>query len=577
MKMTKKAITLGLGLVVMGSASFAQSLDDAKKAIDAEQYQKATAMLKALVQSQNKKGENYFYLGDVYLKRDYVDSARAAFTAGVTADAKNPLNYVGLGHADLVSNNSTSAKTNFDKAIEVSSKKDYTPYLYTGKAYLDIDKPDFAAALPNLQKADELDDKDKEPQIFVALGDYYALQRKNSEALGAYMNALSLDPKLYRSTVQIGRMYKESRAFSEGETELKNVITADPNYGPAYRELAELYRQWADFEPASAEAKNADAITNYKKYLDLTDKSYESRIRYAQILFYAKDYKSLEQETTELATMNPNDPKNVVVLRLRGYSAYENGNYPQSLEFMNDFFAKVKDTTRIISEDYLYLGQAQLKNQQDSLGIINVTKALVRDSSKSTILADLAKSYYDAKDYKRAMETYAIANRFNPNAKGAGSLLNFYYHGLASYFYYGQGYNAKTNPSKDILVRADSSFATVAKFSPTTYDAYLWRARVNNLKDSDTDPVGLKLPFYQQYVDSLTAHPDKQTATAKKNMVEAYNQIAGFASYKEDKVKAKEYWEKALAINPQDATAQEGIKSLTAPAPKAAPKATPKK
>jgi hypothetical protein len=29
MKMTKKAITLSLGLVVMGSASFAQNLDDA--------------------------------------------------------------------------------------------------------------------------------------------------------------------------------------------------------------------------------------------------------------------------------------------------------------------------------------------------------------------------------------------------------------------------------------------------------------------------------------------------------------------------------------------------------------------
>lgn len=569
MKMTKKAITLGLGLVVLGSASFAQSLDDAKKAIDAEQYQKATSMLKALVQSQGKKGENYFYLGDVYLKRDYLDSARAAFTQGVTADAKNPLNYVGLGQADLMSNNAASAKTNFDKAIEVSSKKDYTPYLYTGKAYIAIDKPDFGEALPNLLKADELDDKDKDPETFLALGDFYALQRKNSEALQNYMRALSLNPALYRSTVQIGRMYKESRAFAESETELKNVVAADPNYGPAYRELAELYRQWADFEPASAEAKNADAIANYKKYLDLTDKSYESRIRYAQILFYAKDYKSLEQETTELATMNPNDSKNLVVLRLRGYSAFENGNYPQSLEFMNDFFSKVKDTTRIIPEDYLYLGQAQLKNQQDSMGIINVTKALVRDSSKSVILADLAKSYYDAKDYEKAMKTYAIANRFNPNANGAGSLLNFYYHGLASYFFYGAGFNANTNPSKDILVAADSSFATVAKYAPTTYEAYLWRARVNNLKDSDTDPVGLKLPFYQQYVDSLELHVDKQTASAKKNMVEAYNQIAGFASYKDDKEKAKLYWDKALAIDPANATAAEGIKSLTAPAPKA--------
>ncbi|WP_449435913.1 tetratricopeptide repeat protein [Pedobacter steynii] len=97
-----------------------------------------------------------------------------------------------------------------------------------------------------MQKAEELDDKDKEAETFVALGDYYALQRKNSEALQNYMRALSIDPALYRSTVQIGRMYKESRAFSDAEGELKNVVTADPNYGPAYRELAELYMQWAN-------------------------------------------------------------------------------------------------------------------------------------------------------------------------------------------------------------------------------------------------------------------------------------------------------------------------------------------
>ncbi|WP_285060403.1 tetratricopeptide repeat protein [Pedobacter ginsengisoli] len=575
MKMTKKAITLGLGLVVIGSASFAQSLDDAKKAIDAEQYQKATSMLKTLVKSKASDGENYFYLGNVYLKRDYLDSARAAFTQGVAAEAKNPLNYVGLGQADLMSNNATSAKTNFDKAIDVASKKDYIPYLYIGKAHIAIEKPDFAAALPNLQKADELDEKDKDPETFVALGDFYALQRKNSEALQNYMRALSINPALYRSTVQIGRMYKESRAFIEGETELKNVIAADANYGPAYRELAELYRQWADFEPASAATKNADAITNYKKYLDLTDKSYESRIRYAQILFYAKDYKTLEQETTELAAMNPNDPKNLIVLRLRGYSSFENKNYPQSLQFMNDFFAKVKDTTRIISEDYLYLGQAQLQNQQDSLGIINITKALVRDSSKSVILADLAKTYFDAKDYEKAMNTYAVANRFNPNGKG--SAYNFYYHGVAAYYFYAKGLNAKTNPSKDILVKADSSFSTLAKLSPSTIDAYLWRARANYLLDSDTDPKGLQIPFYQQYLDSAEAHVEKQTPLMKKYMVEAYNNIAGYALYKEDKEKAKLYWDKALVLDPANATATEGIKSLTAPAPKATTKAVPKK
>ncbi|MHA4893970.1 tetratricopeptide repeat protein [Pedobacter sp. PWIIR3] len=568
MKMTKKAIALSLGLVVMGSAAFAQSLADAKKAIDAEQYQKATSMLKALVKS-SAKAENFFSLGDVYLQRDYLDSARAAFTQGVTADPKSPLNYVGLGHADLIANNAASAKTNFDKAIEVASKKDQTPYLYIGKAYLSLDKPDFAAALPNLQKADEIDANDKDPETFLALGDYYAMQRKNSEALQKYMMALSINQNLYRATVQIGRMYKESRAFSDAETELKNVVASDANYGPAYRELAELYMQWANQEPQNFAAKAADALTNYKKYLDLTDKSYESRLRYAQFLFYAKDFPTLETETSELATMNPNDSKNMFVSRLRGYSAYENKNYPQSLQYMNEFFAKMKDTTRLISDDYLYLGKAQLQAKEDSLALKNILKAVQMDSTKVEALADVAKSFYDAKNWPKAISTYDVVNKLNPNGKG--SLYNYYYHGLASYFYYGQGFNAKQNPSKEILVKGDSSLSHVAKASPGTIDVYLWRARVNNLLDSETEPTGRKLPYYQQFLDSAEARVAKavQPAPSSKSMIEAYNQIAGFASYKDDKEKAKLYWEKSLALDPANATAAEGIKSLTAPAPKA--------
>jgi len=577
MKMTKKTIALSLGLVVMGSASFAQSLADAKKAVDAEQYQKATAMLKTLVKSGGKgAAENYFNLGDVYLRRDYVDSARAAFTQGVASDAKSPLNYVGLGHADLIENNPTSAKTNFDKAIDVASKKDHTPYLYIGKAYLELDKPDFTAALTNLQKADEIDEKDKDAETFLVLGDNFGLQRKNSEALTNYMRALSIDAALYRSTVQIGRMYKESRAFAEGETELKGVIAADPNYGPAYRELAELYMQWANQEPANFDAKAAEALTNYKKYLELTDKSYESRLRYAQFLFYAKDFKTLEEETTALAAMNPNDAKNLIVLRLRGYSAFENKNYPQSLQNMKDFFAKVKDTSRLISEDYLYLGQALLKDTtvigNDSLGIINIAKAIGMDSTKSEALADVAKGYYDARNYEKAFKTYEIVNRFNPNGKG--SLYNKFYQGVAGYFYYARADAAGTKLSRDILVKGDTALASVLKESPITIEALMYRARINSFLDDEASPTGLKLPFYQKYLDSAEARVAKgvQPAPPARNMLEAYNQIAGFASYKDDKAKAKLYWDKALALDPQNATALEGVKSLTAPAPKATPK-----
>jgi tetratricopeptide (TPR) repeat protein len=569
MKMTKKAITLSLGLVVMGSASFAQSLSDAKKAIDAEQYQKAASMLKTLVNSQASKGENYYNLGEVYLRMEYVDSARAVFTKGVTADPKNSLNYIGLGEADLIDNNAASAKTNFAKAVDVSSKKDWVPQLYIGKAYISTDKPDFEAALPYLQKAEEMDDKDKDAETFLALGDYYALQKKNSEALQNYMRALNINESLVRATVQIGRMYKESRAFTESEDQLKEAIAKDPNYGPAYREIAELYMQWALQMASEFDARSAQATQNYKKYIDLTDNSFESKLRYAQFLFYAKDYKTLQEVTSSLAASNPNDPKALVVSRLRGYSAFENKNYPQALEYMNDFFAKAKDTSRVIASDYLYLGRAQKENKQDDLAMVSLIKAVQLDSAYAEQLAEVAKGFYDAKNYPKAIETYDVVNKFNPNGKG--SLYNYFYRGLAGYFLYGQGYSAKTNPSKDILAKADVAFASVLKEAPTTIDVFLWRARVNNLMDSDTDPTGLKLPFYQQYLDSAEVRlkNNVQPAPPVKSMVEAYNQIAGFALYKNDKEKAKLYWDKALALEPQNATASEGLKQLAAPAPKA--------
>lgn len=568
MKILKKAITLNVGLVLMGSAVFAQNLNDAKKAIDAEQYQKASSMLKSLVSSQASNGDNYYNLGLVYLKTGYIDSARAVFTKGVTADAKNNLNLIGLGEADLLSNNPTSAKTNFDKAVAMAPK-DYKTYLALGKAYLAQDKPDdetskpdFANALANITKADELDSKDKDAEVFLALGDAYALQKKNSEALSPYLRVGDIDATNRRAKTQIGKMYKESRAFAEGEKELQDVIAADPNYGPAYRELGELYLQWSSF--GTDKEKAAKAIENYRKYLDLTDKSLESQLRYAQFLFYAKDFQTLEQVATSIQVPADNQ-KIAVVSRMKGWAAYENKNYPQALTYMNEFFAKEKDPSKILGFDYLYLGKAQLKAGQDSLALINITKAVEKDSTNTDALAEVAKSFYDAKKYAKSAEIYEKAIKANPNGKG--SLYNYYYNAMANYFDYGAKLTAKQNPSKDILVRADSSIAKVTQISPETYDAYLTRARINSLLDDDKDPKGLMLPYYEEYIKKVTEKPElvAQAAYAKR-LSEAYDTIGGFYFYK-DKEKAKDYFNKSVAIYPTGTFAAAKLKELTAPAP----------
>jgi tetratricopeptide (TPR) repeat protein len=567
MKILKKAITLNVGLVLMGSAVFAQNLSDAKKAIDAEQYQKASSMLKSLVSSKATDGENYYNLGLVYLKTGYIDSARATFTKGVTADPKNNLNLIGLGEADMLSNNPSSAKTNFDKAVALAPK-DYKTYLYIGKAYLaqdkpsdDVSKPDFTNALANITKADELDSKDKDAEVFLAQGDAYALQKKNSEALGPYFRVNDIDPTNRRAKTQIGKMYKESRAFPEGEKELQDVIAADANYGPAYRELGELYLQWSSF--GTDKEKAAKAIENYKKYMDLTDKSLESQLRYAQFLFYAKDFKTLEQVATSLQ-VPANDPKGNFVYRMKGWAAYENGNYPAALTSMTEFFAKEKDKSKILGNDYLYLGKAQLKAGQDSLAVTNILEATKLDSTNAPALSEAANALFKAKKYGKSADIYELAAKYNPNGKG--SLYNYLYIGI-NRFYEGYFLQKEKKPlNTEALVRADSALSHLAKASPDLALAYFYKARIANLLDDKTSPKYASIPLFEKFISLVKP---EEAATNKTNLVESYDYLGAYYADK-DKAKAIDYLNKSIALDPQGPFAAAKLKELQSPA--AAPK-----
>ena len=132
MKIIKKVAVAGLGLLFTGSSVFAQSLADAKKAIGAEQYQKAKSMLKNLTVTEPTKDENYFYLGWVYIKQDYPDSAKALFQKGLNVNPKSALNYAGLGTVARLDKDQSGASTNFSQATTLAAK-DSKPYVYIAK------------------------------------------------------------------------------------------------------------------------------------------------------------------------------------------------------------------------------------------------------------------------------------------------------------------------------------------------------------------------------------------------------------------------------------------------------------
>lgn len=570
MKTIKKTIAFTLGLIMMGgAASFAQSLADAKKAIDAEQYQKATGMLKALTVSDAKEGDVYFNLGNVYLAIDEVDSAKAIFTKGTIADPKNALNYVGLGHVDMYTNNAAAAKVNFDKAIELG-KKDYRTYMYIGKAYFEIPKPDYDAALPNLMKADELETKDKDPEVFIAMGDYWADKKDNSKAYERYSRATDIDPNIKRVSVQIGRMIKMADGYADAETRVKDVIKADANYGPAYRELAEIQMQWY-LKDATAEAKRTEALASYKKYLDLTDKSFESRFRYAQFLVYASDWTTL---ATELETLKgePGNPRNFVINRLKGYSAVESKNFDVAVKNLTQLFVKPEDASRIAVTDYFFLGKAYQGLGNDSLAVVNITKGAELDTTKVEELALLGQKLYTSKKFAQAAEVLRKVNSLN--STNPNMPMNSFYLGLANYWSYATQFNAKKNPSTTILVEADSAFAKVLKLVPDYEMALYYRASVNKLLDNPESPQGLAVPFYEKFIELVTVtKPEKGTKPANiKILIDYYNNLGSFYSVK-DKEKAKDYLTKTLALDPANAYATQNLKILSgSPAPANPPK-----
>jgi cytochrome c-type biogenesis protein CcmH/NrfG len=555
--MMKKAVKSTVGLLLISSVVFSQSLTDAKKAIDAEQYQKGKSILNSLTSTQPTNAENFFYLGNLYLttaslniRPDYIDSAKAVYEKGISSNADFALNYVGLGAVELVKK--SDPKLNFDKAISLTKKKDYLTDLYIGRAYVYAPKPMITEAMVHLNKSKLLNEKDA--LLYLVLGDAYRFEMKNSEAFSAYRSAFDLDKSFLRAKVELGKINKMSKAFPEAIEEFNSVIALDANYGPVYRELAETYYQWAWTSQKEYDSRIKQALDFYERYMDLTDRSLDSRLRHADFLYLAKDFIALEAEANEMAKLDKVNPR---VLRYLAYSSFENGNFMASAQALKEFIAKV-EPGRLISQDFLYLGRAQMKDTtMFEEGMVNINKAVELDSTNAAVMSEIAQALYKGRKYVDAARAYEIAIK-NPDR----ALLDYYYLGMSYYFTYGSQSSANLDPSKDLLVKADTAFSFLVKRSPTTQAGWQYRGRINRLLD-ENDSQGLAVPFYETYVKLVTVDKPELASKSTAGLIEAYNYLGSVALRKEDnRVVAKEYFQKVLDLDPANVTAAQAVAAL---------------
>ncbi len=436
-------------------------------------------------------------------------------------------------------------------------RKEVDEFIYIGKAYSNSVNPDYTNAVASLKKALAIEPQNAE--ALLAIGDAYYGANNQNDAYKAYRDAFTADPTLLRAKMQLGVLLKGAKSYEEAIKSFNEVIALNASYGPVYRELAETYYKWGRNKPSTSKVNMQNAITNYEKYLSLTDYSLDSKMRHADFLILVKDYKNLEVVANKMIAEDKVNPR---IYRYLGYAAYENGNVDIAIKSIEDFM-KVP-SNKVIGRDYLYLGLSKIKKGTNAEGVVDqaafdagvadIKKAIELEPLVVEELADFGKALFGKKQFAQAATIFELGAN---NKESKNYLDDNVYYGIS--LYYANAGKAKGTVDAAALAKAEEAFDKVLVASPTYDEAYLYKGRINNLLEKDD----LIIKNYEEYVTKTTAKGAEELAkpATVKKIVEAYNSIG--ASYANtDKAKAVEYFNKTLVLDPANTYASQSVKAL---------------
>ncbi len=604
--MSKQVVLLaGVFAILMVNNVTAQDLKTAVQLTRSESFDKAEEMYKALIQKEPGNSKNYFYLGENYLLDYFADTisnslvvatknARETYEKGVTANASDPLNYVGLAKVanylgDEAKSNEMRAKAKsfllpYKNLKKISPPaKDYAFALAKiAESYSKDGQVDTSMALPLIRQAVTIDSKSAD--IYLIAGDLYMMVNDGSNAIKNYNLAQFADPQSPTAAMKIGYVYVKGRILQQAIGPFEEAIKLNADYAPAYRELGQLYWRAGRLELSK---------TNFKKYLDLTTGNIPAKTRYVNSLFYAGDYDEVIKNVEEILAV---DKSRGYMNRLAGYSCFEkeNPDYEKALTYMETLF-KTVSPEYILQKDYHYMARILLKKNQNYTKMVdelNILKPqLEREKSRlataskvdqpkfkasvdgiTAKIANLETSVSNAnKEIDKAFDQYNKAFNFkrtDPNAPLTSqerSLLSE----IASGYYNFRRYSSAANtwlklidPSKennlaeymqigkaynngDKLKSADSVFNVILKKSPDYVPAYLWIARTYSKMDPETK-LGLAKPKFEKLLNVS----EKDSLKNEPEMVEALSYLGYYNMVNGNYTKSKDYYNRMISLDP---------------------------
>jgi len=577
----------------------AQDLNSATLLTRSEAYDKAEEIFKQLIAKEPGNSKYYFYYGENWLQDYFADTisnslsvftkeAKALYEKGVTANANEPLNYIGLAKIAFYTGDAKTADEMRAKAKSfllpyknikkiVPPAKDYAFTLAKiAESYITADfKVDTALALPYMGEAIKIDPKSRD--IYLIAGDLYNLVNDGSNAIKYYNLAQEYDPSSPTANMKIGSIYVKARNLTAAIPYFEQAIALSANYAPAYRELGALY-SLAHLYDKSKEY--------FRKYLELTKGNIPAKIRYVQALYFAGEYDEVIKNVEEIFAI---DKSKTYMNRIAGYSCYEkkDADYDKALSYMETLF-KTVSPERIIQRDYLYLAKILLKKNQNYPNLVRekdrFESQMERERTRYASAATAAekarlKTNVDSlaakigrldklvtvadKDINRAFGEYEKALTFNPEDKALiNEIANSYYtyrrfesaaktwsklidmgkNDVIDYMQVGRAYYVGEKYKS-----ADSIFNIVIAKQPDYLPAYVYIARTYSRMETDAK-AGLAKPKFEKVLEKAGVDSVKYAA----EMIEAYGYLGYHHMMNDNYAKSKDYYTKMISFDPNN-------------------------
>ncbi|WP_312089864.1 tetratricopeptide repeat protein [Chryseobacterium sp.] len=330
MIMNIRKVAFGASVVFFTNFAFAQTLQDGINSLDSDKYAAAKNNFTQMI-AKEQSAENYFYLGNTFLKQGEPDYAKASenFNKGLTADSKSYLNKIGLASVKL-GKGDKSAIAEIQKIVTDSREKDPEVLFRAAEALTIFEKnnsPDLA--IQYLNKAIEKTKKDIPAYYYYTLGDAYRLKRIPGEAMTAYDKALPLAKNKASVYTRMGTLWMAAQQWQQAKQNIDKAIATDQTYAPAYKALAAYDIKYQE------NAKATQDLLNYTKY---ADEDPYTQLEIAKLYFTNEDYANSKVVLDKIFD-KIDDP---IKFKLRAYVNYADGQYAEAKQNIDNFVSKAE-------------------------------------------------------------------------------------------------------------------------------------------------------------------------------------------------------------------------------------------